>query len=66
MAQDNDPGGDDTTPHAERFNNARSAQSMALLEDYTEMIDELMQDFGEARVADIARCGGPDRPLTTS
>lgn len=65
MAQDNDPGGDDTTPHAERFNNARSAQSMALLEDYTEMIDELMQDFGEARVADIARLMGVTHPTAT-
>lgn len=57
--------GDDPPPQAERFNNARSAQSVALLEDYTEMIDDLMRDFGEARVADIARLMGVTHPTAT-
>jgi DtxR family manganese transport transcriptional regulator len=47
---------------AERFNQARSAQSMALVEDYTEMIDDLAQELGEARVTDIARCMGVTHP----
>lgn len=46
----------------ERFNQARSAQSMALVEDYTEMIDDLAREFGEARVTDIARCMGVTHP----
>jgi DtxR family transcriptional regulator, manganese transport regulator len=57
--------GEETPPQAERFNNARSAQSVALLEDYTEMIDDLMRDFGEARVADIARLMGVTHPTAT-
>jgi len=47
---------------AERFNQARTAQAMALLEDYTEMIDDLIRDHGEARVTDIARQMGVTHP----
>ena len=40
---------------ARRFGKTRSAQSAALLEDYVELIDDLLSSNGEARPTDIAR-----------
>jgi DtxR family manganese transport transcriptional regulator len=40
---------------ASRFGKARTAQSGALLEDYVELISDLLSDGGEARPTDIAR-----------
>ncbi len=40
---------------AERFGKARSGRSSALLEDYTELISDLLGSEGEARPTDIAR-----------
>jgi DtxR family manganese transport transcriptional regulator len=40
---------------ARRFGKARSAQSVALLEDYAELIADLLATGGEARPTDIAR-----------
>lgn len=40
---------------ANRFEKARFAQSTALLEDYAELIADLLQQDGEARPTDIAR-----------
>jgi len=40
---------------ARRFGKARSAQSAALLEDYAELIADLLANAGEARPTDIAR-----------
>jgi DtxR family manganese transport transcriptional regulator len=40
---------------ARRFGKARSAQSGALLEDYVELIADLLASVGEARPTDIAR-----------
>lgn len=40
---------------ARRFGKARTAQSHALLEDYAELIADLLADGGEARPTDIAR-----------
>lgn len=40
---------------ASRFGKARSAQSGALLEDYVELISDLLTSDGEARPTDIAR-----------
>jgi len=40
---------------ARRFDKTRSAQSTAILEDYVELIDDLLVDVGEARPTDIAR-----------
>jgi DtxR family manganese transport transcriptional regulator len=40
---------------ARRFGRARSAQSTALLEDYVELIADLLASTGEARPTDIAR-----------
>ncbi len=41
--------------HARRFGKARAAQSHALLEDYAELIADLLSSGGEARPTDIAR-----------
>jgi len=41
--------------HARRFGKARSAQSTAVLEDYVELIADLLGSTGEARPTDIAR-----------
>jgi len=40
---------------AERFGKARSDRSAALLEDYAELISDLLATQGEARATDIAR-----------
>lgn len=40
---------------ARRFGKTRSAQSTALLEDYVELIADLLATTGEARPTDIAR-----------
>lgn len=40
---------------AQRFEKARSAQAGAVLEDYVELIDDLITSGGEARPTDIAR-----------
>lgn len=40
---------------ARRFDKTRTAQSTALLEDYVELIDDLLASTGEARPTDIAR-----------
>src|SRR5438128_2503703 len=40
---------------ARRFGKTRSAQSTALLEDYVELIADLLTTTGEARPTDIAR-----------
>jgi DtxR family transcriptional regulator, manganese transport regulator len=40
---------------ARRFEKARSAQASAVLEDYVELIDDLLANGGEARPTDIAR-----------
>src|SRR6516165_4356450 len=40
---------------AQRFEKTRLAQSTALLEDYVELIDDLVTSEGEARPTDIAR-----------
>src|SRR3979409_424436 len=40
---------------ARRFGKTRSAQSRALLEDYVELIADLLTTGGEARPTDVAR-----------
>jgi DtxR family manganese transport transcriptional regulator len=47
---------------AERFGRARTAQSTALLEDYVELIADLLAITGEARPIDIARRLGVSHP----
>jgi len=50
---------------AGRFARAREAQSNAILEDYVEMIGDLIAVHGEARVADIAERMGVAHPTAT-
>lgn len=54
-------------PHegVERFSQARAAQSVAVLEDYAEMIDDLIAELGEARITDIAARMGVTHPTAT-
>ena len=40
---------------ARRFGKARAAQALALIEDYVELISDLLATEGEARPTDIAR-----------
>ncbi len=54
-----------TPAQADRFARAREAQSVALLEDYVEMIGDLHAELGEARVADIAARMGIAQPTAT-
>ncbi|WP_414898777.1 manganese-binding transcriptional regulator MntR [Rhodovulum sp. YEN HP10] len=55
----------DMPPPADRFLRAREAQAVALLEDYVEMIGDLIAEHGEARVADIAQRMGVAHPTAT-
>ncbi len=57
----------DETPSEEscRFDRARTARSAEILEDYTEMIGDLIAEHGEARVTDIARRMGVTHPTAT-
>ena len=48
--------------HARRFGKARSARSTAVLEDYVELIADLLATAGEARPTDIARRLGVSHP----
>jgi DtxR family manganese transport transcriptional regulator len=48
--------------HASRFGKARTAQSGALIEDYVELISDLIGSGGEARPTDIARRLGVSHP----
>ena len=50
---------------ADRFTRAREVQAVALLEDYVEMIGDLIAEHGEARVADIAERMGVAQPTAT-
>ncbi|MEZ5852914.1 MAG: manganese-binding transcriptional regulator MntR [Hyphomicrobiaceae bacterium] len=61
MSDKNEPESD-APAEVERFSQARSAQSKALLEDYTELIDDLIREHGEARLIDIARRLGVAHP----
>ena len=47
---------------ARRFGKARSARAAAILEDYVELIDDLIASGGEARTTDIARRLGVSHP----
>jgi DtxR family transcriptional regulator, manganese transport regulator len=51
--------------HARRFSQARSARSSTILEDYAELIADLLQEHGEARTTDIARRLGVTHPTAT-
>lgn len=50
---------------ARGFSQARAARSSAILEDYTELIADLVREHGEARTTDIARRLGVTLPTAT-
>jgi DtxR family manganese transport transcriptional regulator len=50
---------------ADRFSKARSARSASMLEDYTELISDLIAANGEARTTDIARRLGVAHPTAS-
>jgi DtxR family transcriptional regulator, manganese transport regulator len=52
----------DAETHSEGFRRTREAQRTALLEDYVELIDDLISDGGEARQVDIATRLGVSQP----
>lgn len=56
---------EDQPSDADRFARTRAKQSVALLEDYVEMIGDLIAATGEARVADIADRMGVAQPTAT-
>jgi DtxR family manganese transport transcriptional regulator len=49
----------------ERFSHARHVQAMAVMEDYVEMISDLLAELGEARIADLAQRMGVTHPTAT-
>jgi DtxR family transcriptional regulator, manganese transport regulator len=52
----------DVETHSEGFRRTRAAQRTALLEDYVELIDDLITNDGEARQVDIATRLGVSQP----
>lgn len=48
--------------HARRFGQARTARSKALLEDYVELIADLLATNGEARATEVAKRLGVTHP----
>ncbi len=50
---------------SDRFARAREMQSAAVMEDYAELIGDLIAEHGEARVADIAERMGVAQPTAT-
>lgn len=60
-----DPTESTIPPTSEGFTQARSAQASALVEDYVELIGDLIQELGEARITDIAQRMGVTHPSAT-
>ncbi len=52
----------DTEAHVESFRHARESRRFELVEDYVELIADLIDDAGEARQIDIARRLGVAQP----
>lgn len=52
----------DTEAHVESFRHARHARRLELVEDYVELIADLIDDAGEARQTDIAQRLGVAQP----
>ncbi|MFB0491601.1 DtxR family manganese transport transcriptional regulator [Methylobacterium sp. OAE515] len=67
MQEPSDPGSPETVlvdpeRHVESFRQAREARRSELVEDYVELIDDLIGDGGEARQVDIAARLGVAQP----
>ncbi|MCQ4633411.1 manganese-binding transcriptional regulator MntR [Shinella sp. CPCC 100929] len=52
----------DEESHVESFRQTRNNRRTELVEDYVELIDDLLQDTGEARQIDVARRLGVAQP----
>ena len=52
----------DTADHVESFRQTRAARRLELVEDYVELIADLIDDAGEARQIDIAQRLGVAQP----
>lgn len=52
--------------NSNRFFQVRNARHTEIAEDYTEMIAELIQEIGEARVVDLAKRFGVTSPTVNS
>lgn len=52
----------DEDAQAERHSSARAGRASAVLEDYVELIDDLLETEGEARPIDVARRLGVSHP----
>ncbi|TPW33178.1 manganese-binding transcriptional regulator MntR [Martelella alba] len=63
--EDNSESAENCAAEADRFSQARNQRSLALLEDYTELIADLIAEHGEARITDIARHMGVAHPTAT-
>src|SRR5262249_1791104 len=48
--------------HAERFKRVRDAHQTEMAEDYVELIADLIERKGEARLVDLAECLGVSKP----
>jgi DtxR family manganese transport transcriptional regulator len=63
-------GGDDArrevAERAERFKRVRDAHQTETAEDYVELIAELIEERGEARLVDLAGCLGVTKPTVAS
>jgi DtxR family manganese transport transcriptional regulator len=51
---------------AERFKRVRGAHQTEVAEDYVELIADLIDERGEARVVDLAGCLGVSKPTANS
>lgn len=55
VPQDSAPAEDGEDAQAARHASARAGRASAVLEDYVELIDDLLREHGEARPTDLAR-----------
>ena len=56
---------DDAESQAEVFGHVRQAHQMETTEDYAELIDDLIQTHGEARLVDLAERMGVSQPTAS-
>jgi DtxR family transcriptional regulator, manganese transport regulator len=61
MTSGDDPGSE-AARHAERFRRVRDAHQTEMAEDYVELIADLIERKGEARLVDLAGCLGVSKP----
>jgi DtxR family transcriptional regulator, manganese transport regulator len=60
-----DSPGRDGARQAERFKRVRDAHQTEMAEDYVELIAELLDRKGEARLVDLAECLGVSKPTVS-